>query len=126
MNHTTTTIKNLFQRNGISSNAHQPPLKMKQIQQHSGGISRATRRICVISVALAEYPAALKCPFRGYRRGSRSAIQREYCNFCHNCSNNSNICNILSIWRFITDINLPAYLTRYIALHEYFEPRTVD
>src|SRR6186713_1023649 len=61
---------------------------------HSGGIDRAFRRICVISAAISEPPADLKCQFGGFSPISRRAIQREYCTNCSKCSNNCNICHI--------------------------------
>ncbi len=64
---------------------------------HGGGNSRAIRRICVISVALAEPPADTKCQFRGFSPRSRRSFQRKYCKFCNKCSNNCNIYHILNI-----------------------------
>ncbi|MBA3871437.1 MAG: hypothetical protein H0X30_20020 [Anaerolineae bacterium] len=49
---------------------------------HSGGSSRAFRRICIISVAVAEPPAAHKCQFGGFSRASRQTIQRKVCSKC--------------------------------------------
>jgi len=44
---------------------------------HSGGISRAIRRICVISAVLSEPPAGTKCRFSANLPCSRQPFQRE-------------------------------------------------
>ena len=62
---------------------------------HGGGISRAIRCICVISVAIGEPAANLKCQFGGTLPQIRLPFRREICNLCINCSNNSINCNIL-------------------------------
>src|SRR5258706_10953235 len=53
-----------------------------------GGIDRAFRGICVISVALTELLADPKCQFSGFSLVSRCTIRREYCTNCHKCTNN--------------------------------------
>jgi len=63
---------------------------------HSGDISRAIRRICVISAPVSKPPAATKCQFGGFSRVSRRTIQRKYCKICNNCNNNFNIYHILN------------------------------
>ncbi|MEP6986489.1 MAG: hypothetical protein ABI970_12870, partial [Chloroflexota bacterium] len=53
-----------------------------------GGHTGVIRCTCVISVALAEPPAAQDCQFGGTLPHIRYAIRREYCNFCINCNIN--------------------------------------
>ena len=59
---------------------------------HGGGISRAIRRICVISAALAEPPADTKCQFGGSLPHIRLPLRREYCNFRRICCICRNFC----------------------------------
>jgi hypothetical protein len=74
----------------MSSTTRQLPPKMTAITAaatpllHGGGISRASRCICVISVASAEFPADLKCPFDGFSRTCRRQFSGNYAIFATN------------------------------------------
>ena len=67
----------------MSSAVHQPLLNMIATtaangRNGGGGTSRGSRRICVISAALPERPAATKCQFGGLLPQARPPIRRKF------------------------------------------------
>src|SRR5690242_18731159 len=60
-------------------------IKRRMHKLHSGGTSRAIRCMSVISVAMTELPADLKCQFGESLPLTRLSIQRINCKMCNKC-----------------------------------------